>query len=708
LTGAAELGGDWELEANVGIVQTAALAAHNWSGTLQFDVTDIQVDEDGNLTTDGDADATNDPELFGLTLDPALREGGQFADIVATDVAFNTDINTAQTFTIPAGVDPTNIRITVGASDSDNNVTNDNRDQDHLEAVLNINLIDNTYSGTVWDFSRENGNGFADGKFTFAGQDFGLNGTAATVAQGELTGAIRDVVVDYDSVAREVTVTFSGAGGADQGAYLVEYLDAANSSLDALATVSEIKLEGDTSATEITLTDDPDVIVLSANLSDSRSGGPGFSDNEPRGMVRLILQRQTDGTFLANGTVTFTSLDAATGQGVSTYTVSDYVVNNSPDGTGVAFLTDPLFANGDTSVSNADSQYDAQLYINNGNLVIQENASFGARAVSLYNAERYVLATDPATGQNIGSSAAFLGSSVGQGDLTTTRTTGSNFTFDIPSGADFGTISYASQSVQDENGGRVNIIINLERDPVTGAIIGGTSAGTIDGQRNQNASFITWSGVSLTTGQQLINVDAADNPAGVQSNQLTLGGHLDNQWPGVTITLDNVDGQDVIRIETLGSAATGNFADYNWSGAGSNWFGSPAVIIENVPEGVSFTAGNQIDATTWSFAISEVSANNVVNFDAVSDNFNGTFDIDVHITNDPTNVQTHRLTIVSNGDASQNPATEGETLTSIAADVLNPAGDTVNERDMGVFHRRGSQLDSCRWSQRHQCDPAGE
>ena len=101
--------------------------------------------------------------------------------------------------------------------------------------------------------------------------------------------------------------------------------------------------------------------------------------------------------------------------------------------------------------------------------------------------------------------------------MTTTRTTGSNFTFEIPSGADFGSISYATQSVQDENGGRVNIRINLERDPLTGAIIGGTSAGTIDGQRNEAASFISWSGVSLTSGQQLINNDAADNPAGVQS-----------------------------------------------------------------------------------------------------------------------------------------------------------------------------------------------
>ena len=69
--------------------------------------------------------------------------------------------------------------------------------------------------------------------------------------------------------------------------------------------------------------------------------------------------------------------------------MSDYVVGNSTDGTGVAFLSDPLFSNGDLN-SAANSRYDAQLYINNGELVIQENTSFGARAVSLYNAERYV------------------------------------------------------------------------------------------------------------------------------------------------------------------------------------------------------------------------------------------------------------------------------------------------------------------------------
>ena len=232
-----------------------------------------------------------------------------------------------------------------------------------------------------------------------------------------MTGLTRDVTVDYNPTTREISITFSGAGGADQGAYLVEYLDAATSSLDALDTVSEIKLENDTSASLITLADDPDVIVLTANLSDTRSGGPGFSDNEPRGSVRLVLQRQADGTFLANGAVTFTSIDLTNSNGVSTYTVSDYVVGNSADGTGVAFLSDPLFSTGDLS-SAADSRYDAQLYIDNGNLVIQENASFGARAVSLYNAERYVLVTDSVTGNDIGSSATFLGSSVAQGDLS--------------------------------------------------------------------------------------------------------------------------------------------------------------------------------------------------------------------------------------------------------------------------------------------------
>ena len=278
------------------------------------------MDEDGNLTTDGDNDASNDPQLFGISLDPSLRAGGTFANIVATDVAFSTDINSTQTFTIPAGIDPTSARITVGGSDSDNDVANDGRDQDHLEATLNLNLSNNTYSGTVWDFSRENGGGFADGKFTFAGQDFGANGSAATLAQGELTGATRDVAVDYNPTTREISVTFSGAGGANQGAFLVEYLDAATSSLDALDTVSEIKLQNDNSVSLITLADDPDVIVLTANLSDGRSGGPGFSDNEPRGSVRLVLQRQADGTFLANGAITFTSLDSAAGTGVSTYT----------------------------------------------------------------------------------------------------------------------------------------------------------------------------------------------------------------------------------------------------------------------------------------------------------------------------------------------------------------------------------------------------
>ena len=169
--------------------------------------------------------------------------------------------------------------------------------------------------------------------------------------------------------------------------------------------------------------------------------------------------------------------------------------------------------------------------------------------------------------------------------------------------------------------------------------------------------------------------DTGELAAGVQSNNANLTQFTDQQWGGITISVERVNGKDVIRVQTV--SANSNSGEYIFLDAGSEWFGKPAVVMENVPEGVSFAQGNQLDATTWSFAIDEVNTGNTVDFTGISDNFNGVFDIDVYLTNDPDNIQTHQLTVISNADASQNPASEGETLTLVAATDANPAGDTV-------------------------------
>ena len=131
----------------------AVLQSVGFTPEVLFDVIDIEVDEDGITALGG----TGSPELFGLTLDTALREGGQFANIVGTETGFG-DLRTAQTFTIPAGVDPSNVRITVLGSDPGNSVSNNdggnNRDQDHLQVFLNVDLNNGTYSGVVQDYSQ--------------------------------------------------------------------------------------------------------------------------------------------------------------------------------------------------------------------------------------------------------------------------------------------------------------------------------------------------------------------------------------------------------------------------------------------------------------------------------------------------------------------------------------------------------------------------
>ena len=85
--------------------------------------------------------------MFGVTLDPSLRTGGQFANIVDTDTTFG-DLRDAQTFTIPEGIDPSSVRITVLGSDSDNDIASfdggNSRDQDHLQVFLNVDLVNET------------------------------------------------------------------------------------------------------------------------------------------------------------------------------------------------------------------------------------------------------------------------------------------------------------------------------------------------------------------------------------------------------------------------------------------------------------------------------------------------------------------------------------------------------------------------------------
>jgi len=688
LTGHASVRGNWVLETQVGTVQSDAVTPKDWLGLLapgDIVVTDIEVDEDGNTTFDGDTNPANDPELVGISINPALREGGLFSNVVDTEVQYG-NLRDVQTFTVPTDV--TAIKLSVFGSDSDNleisSHGGNDWDQDHLQVSVNIDLVSGTYSGIVQDFSQVN-----DGKFSFADQSLGSKATTAPVTQGDVSGVTRDVLIDYDSITGEVTVQFvetggvngntsndSERGGADQGAYLAEYLNATASSLDFTPTdpiVSQL-VPGGLRESRVTLSDDPDQITLTAALGDSRQGNNDH--DEPRGAVRLILQLQADGTYLANGIVSFTGIDTASSAAVATYTVTDYIVGNGL--TGTLLLTDFAGLSDDVGAS-ALHLYDAQLYIDTASneLVILEAAGFANR-ISLYNAERYVLAKDSGD-NNIGSSAQYLGTTLGQGKMSVENngSGAADFTFDIPAGASFGTISFAGQNNFHENGGAVNIKIELERDPATGAIIGGTSAGSSIALRNRAPTFVAWSDIDLTTGTQLVqpNGDATTVP-GVETNNYNLNWHDDISWAGMTIALDQDDvGNDVIRVQMV--RASTRFSQYTFSGVSGEWYGSPSIVMENVPEGVSFAVGTQLDDTTWSFGIGEVNANNNVSFAGVSDNFNGEFDVSVYLSNDPATIETYKLSIVSNADAAQTPASEAENLTTVYTYESNPTGDTV-------------------------------
>ena len=139
---------------------------------------------------------------------------------------------------------------------------------------------------------------------------------------------------------------------------------------------------------------------------------------------------------------------------------------------------------------------------------------------------------------------------------------------------------------------------------------------------------MAWSGLSLTTGEALFtNTGRAD---GVISNRQTLNQFSDTQWGGITIQYERVDGRDFIRVTTAPNSS--NFGRYTLSGVGSDWYGSPSVIVENLPEGISFNGGTRIDDSTWSFAIPEINANNAVSLAGISDNYNGTSNVNVYLS----------------------------------------------------------------------------
>lgn len=257
--------------------------------------------------------------------------GGQFANIVGTEVLSGT-LTDSQNFDIaanvPAGVNPTAVRITIGANDADDNQTNGGRDQDHFQASLTLDLINNTYSGTVLDFSFGN-----TGKFTFGGQTIGVNAITAPIVQGDISGDARDVTVSINAgiisvIFTETTTT--ATAGAEQASYLVEYLDASNSSLDFLSTDGiasdflDQNPENTRTTVSVPVSDNPDVIVVTAALGDVL----GQAQEEQRGSVRIVLQEQA-GSYVATGVVTYTGRDNG-GSGNLTYAFENYIVGTDP------------------------------------------------------------------------------------------------------------------------------------------------------------------------------------------------------------------------------------------------------------------------------------------------------------------------------------------------------------------------------------------
>ena len=156
LTGAADKGGDWDLELNVGTIEAQSLRAENWDGTL------VDTDGDG-IDDEDDADADGDGLLDGSETTVAVDSGvnGAFADanvsfgITSNDPNVESEAHVLDSITISgvnSDVDGTYTDLIVPDGYSSNFSTNDPADVNVVEnGVTTGDITDPDYVDVALD-----------------------------------------------------------------------------------------------------------------------------------------------------------------------------------------------------------------------------------------------------------------------------------------------------------------------------------------------------------------------------------------------------------------------------------------------------------------------------------------------------------------------------------------------------------------------------
>ncbi len=651
-------------------------------------IKDVYLDEDGNVLCDGDNDATNNPDFIGLSLNDAILNGGTLAAIVATDTGYSTDKNTSAIenkweFDVPSDILPASAKITITGIDKTSNLYDSNA----VFGEIDINFTDNTYGGYLYDFGDNGSSGATGADFTFNNLPIGSEpGTA-----GDFNGRNELDSFVLSRVGNHFTLQHSGSTGVDEFSYLIEYMDGYSISKDLSQTESIYMDINSADNFVIDISNDPDEVIITGALTNT--GNDAHIEN--RGEVRVVLLRQADGSYVATGNIMYDK--GNTEEGTTNYSFENYSVENGE-------TSAPLFTSmaiGDTDASGFLADF--KLYQTGSTLILDRTAELEAVSYGLFTSQTYSYVKDT-DGSFIGASVQHLGTTFGQGDLDSVG--GSDFCFPILTGSEAGTINFSTQlnptDDKNENGGVYSIDIDLERDSNTGEIIGGSASGYISLTRvNNEVDLVSFKNIDISApGIQLVNSDGTP-VAGVVTSNLDLDDFTDPQAGGVIITLEDCNGSDGIRIQTV--ASTNAYNKYIFEAANANWVGRLPVNVSNVPDFISTTSGNIIDGGTYEFSIFELNENLPISVNLpdnynnsaadlatnssplkvyFSDNPNASLDFNVYvISNTQLNTSTCPPTVWAN-----DPSTESIQLAD-EAEYLAPV-DYLNGNASNVFGNR--------------------
>lgn len=529
---------------------------------------------------------------LGLTLNPALTDGGTLRDVFATTIGYRASNagTTATEFLIPAGT--TGIKITSYSTRDIGTSASDSRNDDYQSLNVNIDLKQETSSGFIAHLIDQ-GPARSD---QFGWSDAPL-GTAVLSGGGTITGDAND----------NINPTFSIVDGklqivenhALQTAYHVEFLTNATSSADFLGTLSAVRESNEQNSITLAIPAEADFIVL--NIADAATA-TSDAHVENKGNSRIVIDLAT---LRASGTV---AAERGESDGrVIAYAFEDYDVSSSTVG---SVLDSDATVVGDTQETHGLLN-DSQIYVSGGNLVIDRNDTFATNFNSLVTAEFYER-------KNVGSSAELLGESTDYqfwNTSTANPTPVSKLTFDIPDNATLGILNLSLNGTYtnntNENMGAGFAVIDLTT---------GRSSGTWYMVRaSRIVDFVAWNDTEFDEVffQDPNSISNHDN-----INQ------FNDRHAGNAEFVINAAGDELV-LQSTSNRGNQSYLDY-YAGAQVQWYGTAPFELTGFPVGGTFNSGS-LNASTgnWDLTIEEALADGL--FFLPDEHVSGTQPIDVSI-----------------------------------------------------------------------------